>query len=276
MKYELIAIDMDGTLLNSDNEISSRNKRAIKKAKSLGANIILSTGRLFTSANEYAESLGLTTPIISCNGAFVAEKGKSNVIYDSAINKDVAKEVIKMSEKEEVYYHFYDDETFYLTEKNASSELFKGWTGEKNIYHGVDYQVMKAPLKEIEKNQIRVYKYIVVDRDIERLLKFRKKISQINGVEIASSWSNNIEIMNKGVTKGNGLKLLCEKFNIPTSKVIAIGDNENDISMLKMAGLGVAMENGEEKAKEYADYITDNNDRDGVAKVIEKFVLNKN
>lgn len=273
MDYELIAIDMDGTLLNGENKISPRNKEAINKAKSLGVNIVLSTGRLFASANEYADYLGLTTPIISCNGAFIAEQNKSNVIYDSALDKEVAKKVIELSERENIYYHFYDDEAFYLTEKNASLDLFKEWTGESNIYHGIDFHTMSNPLKELEENQVRVYKYIIVDDDKEKLLNFRNKISQLTGVEIASSWSNNIEIMNKGVTKGNGLKKLCKKYNIPCSKVIAIGDNENDISMLKEAGLAVAMENGDKIAKEHAHYITDTNENDGVAKVIEKFVL---
>ncbi len=273
MKYKLIAIDMDGTLLNSENEISLRNRKAIRKAKSLGVNIIISTGRLFASANEYAESLDLTTPIISCNGAYVAEQDRSNIIYDSAIDKEVAKEIIKLSEKENIYYHFYDDETFYLTEKNASSEGFKKWTGVNNIYHGIDYQTMYNPLKEIEKSQVKVYKYIIVEEDKEKLLSFRNKVSQLTGVEIASSWSNNIEVMKKGVTKGNALEKLRKKYNIPSTKVMAIGDNENDVSMLKVAGLAVAMENGDEKAKQNAHYITDTNDNDGVAKVIEKFIL---
>lgn len=276
MKYELIAIDMDGTLLNGKNEISIRNKEAIQRAKDLGVKIVLSTGRLFTSANEYASYLGLTTPIISCNGAFIAEKNKSNIIYDSAMDKEVAKRIIEISEEENIYYHFYDDKSLYITEKNASSDLFKEWTEESSVYHGMDFYTMMNPLREIEEDGIKVYKYIIVDDDKEKLLHFRNKVSKLPGVEVASSWYNNIEIMNEGVTKGNGLKKLCKKLNIPCSKIIAIGDNENDISMLKVAGLAVVMENGDELAKKYADYITDTNEEDGVAKVIEKFILNKN
>ncbi len=275
MKYKLIAVDMDGTLLNSNNEVSFRNMEAIEKAKSLGVKVILSTGRLFTSACQYAKKLKLNAPIISCNGAYVTDQDFSSVIYEAAIDRDLAKKIIKVARNENIYYHFYGDEVLYIAKENTSSKFFINWVQKGNLYNGIDFEVLDNPLKEIQNKGFRVYKFIFVEDDKYKLLNFKEKISKLKGLEIASSWWNNIELMGKGVSKGNALKEVCKIFNIDNSEVIAIGDNENDISMFKFAGLAVAMENGNEKAKKSADYVTDSNDNNGVGKVIEKFILSE-
>jgi len=92
-------------------------------------------------------------------------------------------------------------------------------------------------------------------------------------VELSKSWRDNLEVMDKGVSKGSAVKLLCERLGINSDEVMAIGDNENDLSMIKFAGVGVAMGNAEDMVKEQADFITSSNDEDGVALAIEKYVL---
>lgn len=276
MKYKLIAIDMDGTLLNSENEISQRNKESIKTAASLGINIVLSTGRLFKSAYQYANDLEITSPIISCNGAYVTEKDVSKIMYKAPLEQDVSMKVIELSEKEKINYYFLNDSTFYISEVNSYSEFFQEWSKKADLKIGEDIIILKEPLKAVKENNIKVYKFIFIEEDKDKLIKFKEKLKGISGIEVVSSWWNNIEVMKKGVSKGSALKELCKKLDIDKEQVIAIGDNENDISMLEFAGLAVAMGNGDDKVKKIANYVTDTNDNDGVGKAIEKHILKKN
>lgn len=275
MSYKLIATDMDGTLLNSQNKITDRNKEAILEALEAGVKVILCTGRIFTSALYYAKSLELDTPIIACNGAYIGEQDKSKIIYEEPISLQTFRKIVEIAEEEKMYYHFYDDSTFYARELNDTIMNYMNWNKERDEMDRIDIRIAENPLDAIEKENSKVYKIVFVDENRRKLKNFRKKISTIEGIEVVSSWWSNIEIMNEGVSKGKALNKLCEMLNISMDEVIAIGDNENDIPMLKTAGLGVAMKNGEEEAKEAADYIADTNDESGVGKIIEKFILKK-
>ena len=273
MNNKLIAIDMDGTLLNSKNKISEQNILAIKKASELGIKIVLCTGRIFTSALYYANSLKLSTPIIACNGAYIAEMDKSRVLYQNPISLECAKAVINLSEEEGIYYHFYDDSKFYARELTKAVEDYYRWNIDKDEKDRLNINIIDNSIDTVERENLDVYKFVFVEDDREKMISFRSKLSEIKGIEVSSSWWNNMEVMNKGVSKGNALNVLCKIFNIDSKDVMAIGDNENDIPMLKFAGIGVAMGNGEDIVKENADYVTDTNDDDGVANAINKIIL---
>ncbi|WP_416197538.1 MAG: HAD family phosphatase [Sporanaerobacter sp.] len=275
MSYKLIATDMDGTLLNSQNKITDRNKKAILEALEAGVKVILCTGRIFTSALYYAKTLKLDTPIIACNGAYIAEQDKSKIIYEEPISIESFKKIVEIAEEENMYYHFYDDSTFYARELNDTIMNYMNWNKERDEMDRIDIRIVKNPLDTIKDENRKVYKIVFVDENREKLKRFREKISTIKGIEVASSWWSNVEVMNEGVSKGKALNKLCDMLNISMDEVIAIGDNENDIPMLKVAGLGIAMANGEGVAKDAADYIADTNDESGVGKIIEKFILKK-
>ena len=139
---------------------------------------------------------------------------------------------------------------------------------------GIEVRVLENVLDVIKEEKPSIYKFVFIEDDVVKLSNFRKEISSLQGINVSSSWHNNLEIMNEGVSKGSSLEYLGSKLNIDKSQIVAIGDNENDISMLKIAGLAVAMKNGEDSIKEYSHIITDTNDEDGVAKAIEKYILN--
>ncbi|WP_352417970.1 Cof-type HAD-IIB family hydrolase [Proteiniborus sp.] len=273
MKYRLIAIDMDGTLLNSDNEVSERNKAAIKDASDKGIHVVITTGRVFVSAKYYARILGLKTPIIACNGAYIRDLDSGNILFEDFIRNEDCKSLVKAAEEDGMYYHLYDDYNFYTKELRHTSMKYYKWNENQAPEDRININLSSDLPEKIESNNINIYKMVVIDDDIVKLNKFRKKISQNKNIEIVSSWSNNIEIMNRGISKGSGLNHLCQIMNIRKGQVIAIGDNYNDASMFKFAGLSVAMGNGENEVKKMADVITDTNDKDGVAKVIEEVVL---
>lgn len=272
MDYKLIAIDMDGTLLNSKNEISERNIKAIKEATKKGVHIVLSTGRILTSAEFYADEIDLHNYILASNGAVIRDEEK-NIIYKVPINMAAVKEVMNLGRKHDVYYHFYDEDSFYTNKfieeiyqyYNSSFQKKKGLTIELNIF--------KEDNEVFDNKDLNVYKFLFLDEDKDKLVKLKQNLSEIGGINVSSSWSNNVEVMSDKVSKGISLKYLCDILNIDRKNVIAIGDNENDLSMIEFAGLGVAMGNAEEIVRNQADIITDTNEDDGVAKIIEKYVL---
>ncbi len=272
MDYKLIAIDMDGTLLNSQDKISERNKKALLNAIANGIHVVLATGRIYKSALHYQRYIGLKSPIIACNGAVISSS-EDDIIFENFIDNNSLKEIIRLAEENDMYYHFYDkDKFYYKTSKKEFVNYYKYY--EENYFsQGIELVKFKNPSEIIDLNSSRYYKVVFIDDNSDKLLDFRRKLSNIKGIAISKSWHNNIEVMNASVSKGNAVKFLIDILNIDSSNVITIGDNENDVSMFKVSGLSVAMKNGDEIAKNHADVITDTNDEDGVAKVIEKYVF---
>lgn len=271
MKYKLIAIDMDGTLLNSDNNISNRTKDAIAKAKEEGVHVVLATGRILKSAVYYANQLELKNPIVASNGGIMIDE-HGNVILKNPMNRKSIKEIVKLADDEKIYFHLYDESTFYSSQK--VQEILDFYS-EGNKAMEIDLKIFKSIDDILSSDNLNIYKFIFIDNDLDKLQSFRSKISTIDNINISSSWSNNIEAMGLNVSKGHAIKKLAKRLNINLDEVIAIGDSENDLSMLNIAGLSIAMGNGSDSIKEKVDYITDTNNNDGVAKAIEKFILGK-
>lgn len=273
MEYKLVAIDMDGTLLNSKHEISEYTRNVLKEVTEKGVKVVICTGRLFASARFYAKLLGLITPIIACNGAYICEYHRNNVLYENPIDSVDYKEVIKILEKNNMYYHFYDNENFYTKELNYNSLKYYNWNKKQKTEDKINIEIIEDVVKMMEERNPKVYKVVVMDENKGKLSNIVKELKKNSHLEIVSSMSQSFDIMNKGVSKGNALMRLSDFFSLESNEVIAIGDNYNDISMFEYAGVSVAMNNGEKEAKEKADVITDTNDNDGVAKVLKKLIL---
>ena len=267
MRYKFVAIDMDGTLLNSHNQVSLRTRNAISRAKEKGVHIVLATGRILKSARIFAEDLQLENPILACNGAIILDETR-NVIYNRPLEIDLAKKIMELGREHNVYYHFYNEE--YLYSNHYIKEIADYYS---NNSQRIDVRVFEDENEILRDKDLNIFKFLFIDNDMERLNNLRRDFSTIDGLNITKSWSNNIEVMDFRASKGIGLEYLCNEMNISPDQVIAIGDSENDLPMLKYAGFGVAMGNGDERVKLEANYITETNDEDGVAKVIEKFIL---
>lgn len=273
MGYKLICLDMDGTVLNSEKKISKENKDAIKKAHDKGIKIAISTGRIFTSAMYYAEILGVKAPIIASNGAYIREKDKDKVIYQCEIEKEVCKKVASIAEK----YNFFN--CFNTYDKIIADKPFH----DDYIYYKLNSELPENKRIKLEsvsnfknilnEDENKILKFISLSDDYEGLKKAKEEIKNIEELEVVSSGKNNIEVMKKGVSKGNAVKVLSQFYKIDKEDIICIGDSENDLSMIEYAGMGIVMGNGDDYMKEKANYITDTNDNNGVAKAIYKFVL---
>ncbi|WP_294359065.1 Cof-type HAD-IIB family hydrolase [uncultured Clostridium sp.] len=280
MNYKLICIDMDGTLLdNSAKNIPNENLEAIKSATEKGAKVAITTGRLFASARYFSDLIGVKTPVIASNGAYIREKDSDKVIAEFLLGEENIKAILDVVKEYDIRVFFNTVDTV-ITDKdilqgNAYMEMNKDLPKEMQVKFLINEDLKSTSLRykdEILKciciNENNVYN----TKEIEEL---KMKLKEIDSIEVVSSNHNNFEIMNKGVSKGKAVETLAKEYGIPKDEVIAIGDGENDLSMIKYAGLGVAMGNSSDFIKEQADYVTDTNVNAGVGKVIKKFVLNK-
>lgn len=273
MTYKLICMDMDGTLLNDQKIISKKNIEIIKKACEKGVKVAVCTGRIFTSAEYFADLLKVKAPVIASNGAYIREKDCDEIVYKEPLGYDNCKELLKVLKKYNIYPHFYTTDTIF-TEKIIYSSYFYT-IGNKTLPDGkkVKIEVVNNWDEIFLKHKEEIVKGVAVDDDLDKIKKAKEELRKNNKLEVVSSHYNNFEVMNEGVSKGKAVEILATYYNFNKDEIITIGDSENDLSMIKYAGLGIAMANAEEKIKEAADYITDNNNDDGVAKAIEKFIL---
>lgn len=273
MKYKLICIDMDGTLLNNKHEVTDENKEAIKKANEMGVKIAITTGRIFCSAKYYSDIIGVSTPIIASNGAYIREKDKDEVIYSNTIPNDLILKIYNTVHKHGLKLSFNTCNTLissYELPENHAYKLMNKIVAKENKVNFIVYKNMDDILPKYE-NQI--LKGIVIEKeDTETLFKAKEELKAKYGKElhIVSSDPYNFEIMLNSSTKGNAVKILAEKFGFTSDEVICIGDSENDISMIKYAGMGVAMGNALDIVKDVADYITEDNEHSGVGKAISR------
>ncbi|MGL5821338.1 MAG: Cof-type HAD-IIB family hydrolase [Sarcina sp.] len=275
MTYKLICIDMDGTLLNSKHEVPEFNREMIKKATEKGVKIAITTGRLFASARKYSDIIGVEAPIIASNGAYIREKNSDDVIYESNFSKEQFDKVLKVIRK-------YDFTVYMNTSNTVISESI---VPDTHAYKVVNDELEEAwKIKFVEGHNFEnvykkyhgdILKTIFIDEknNKEELVKAKAELAKFEDLEVVSSWENNFEVMPAGTSKGSAVEKLAETLGIKREEVICIGDSENDLSMIKYAGLGVAMGNAIDVIKENADYVTDTNENAGVGKMIEKFIL---
>jgi Cof subfamily protein (haloacid dehalogenase superfamily) len=269
----MLVTDMDYTLLNKEKQVSDRNKKALKLAMENGVLVVVATGRIYTSALYYAKLLGISAPIIASNGAIIREEHTDKTLYQSALPYAAMKEMIKLCKEIGVFCHFFSKDTIFAEELVNVSLNYTEWNKYLNKEDKVKVKILESFDKMTEKDINSVIKAVVIDPDDSKLLYLREGILKTGLVSVSQSLKDNLEVMNKEVSKGNAVKRIAEIYNIKSEEIITIGDNENDISMIKYAGLGVAVGNAEQCLKDVADFVACDYQEDAVARVIEKFIL---
>lgn len=262
MKYRLLAIDMDGTTLNSKHEISNETLNTINRLKKDNVIILIVTGRMYSSAFEISKKLNLNTPISSYNGAKIHDE-KGNLIYKKEISENIIKKLVSLPDlkKNNVLPLFFIDEKLVVPWKDKNLEEYENRTG---IKAEIDENILK---KEFISTKFLLssenYSYLSVLKEI-----IKKELG--SKVYLTNSMKRYVEVLNPEVSKGNAIKYLVEKFNVPLSQCVVIGDNNNDIGMFMPEVYKVAMGNATSKLKEKADFVTITNDEDGVSYAVKK------
>lgn len=275
MKYKLICIDMDGTLLDSRYKVSEFSKSTLKKAHDMGVHIVVSTGRTYADAEAYSDLIGVRSPVIASNGAIVKEKMNSEVIYMNPIKEKLCMQLLRIFKKYNVKPTYSTPYKIYCS--SLKTKIFVEYLKIKGIMNksiNLEFVVFWRQWFNIfRREEGNIIKCEIADNNQDKLENIRRDLSNIEGIEITSSSKNNIEIMKKGTSKGRAVQILSDHYKIKKEEIIAIGDSENDLLAIEFAGVGIAMGNANEEVKKKADFITDSNDNEGVGKAIEKFIL---
>ena len=276
MKYKLVCIDIDGTLLNSRKMVTKKTKKVLKEAYDKGVHIVITTGRIFNNAAYYSDLLGVKSVVIAANGGIIREKDEDKIIYIKELEKGKCEKILELAEKYNVGAHFHTPDKVFTNNYWQNIITYAAMSFRKPENRKVKTNVIKTKDewdKVFKEHSKDIVKCIIIEFNKKKKAKFREELSKISGLEIASSGFYNIEINKEGTSKGEAVKYLADYYGIKREEVIAVGDNENDLSMIKYAGFGVAMGNAIEEVKKEANYVTDTNNNDGVAKLVEKFIL---
>lgn len=276
MTIKLICTDMDGTLLNDDHSISEENKKALKYAIDKGIVVAISTGRLFTSANYYRNLTGINAPIISSNGAYIRDKFSDDIIYQNPLSLEESLEIYTILKDFNIDFFFNTFNTAISNKEFIKDHPYE--INNRDIQNSDEKTLFlyNENLTDIlEKSKGSILKAICIDytkSKPEEILKARAAIEKLNKFEVVCSNEYNFEIMKKNTTKGLAVQNLAKILNIEPQEIMCLGDGENDLSMLEIAEISVAMGNAPDYVKERAKFVTDSNNNSGVAKAIYKFI----
>jgi Cof subfamily protein (haloacid dehalogenase superfamily) len=270
MKYRLLVVDVDGTLVNGSGVISAKDERALAKAAASGVKIALSTGRVIKACQKIIERLELNGHHMFFDGALVSDPSKREEIYSKPLEETVVRQAVEFARAEDIYLELYSEEHFFAEREHWSDEVHRRFFGvEPNI----------VDLSGIWQRERIIKAELVVHNPEERIKAeiFQKEFGGRLRFSIARSPGypgiDFINIIAPEVSKGKALVALASFLGMKMGEVIAIGDGLNDISLLEVAGLAVAMGNAPAEVRKVADYITLDVDHGGVAAAIEMFVV---
>lgn len=281
MKVKLIALDLDGTLLNSCGYISDKTLIAIKMAIEKGIQVVPATGRSVGLICEEIKSMDGIKYAISSNGAAVVNLRENKVIFSNLITIDILRKITKIIKEYPIVVEFYSNGYAYIDEDVFINPSRYGLTEKSlsfmssnhklvgNIFSIVENREECEWINSVEKLNIPFLKADMKDRVFNSLLCVSDQL------KITSSGEDNLEINAPNANKGDGLEKLTELLKINLNETAAVGDNNNDIEMLQKAGIGIAMGNANENIKRKADFITLDNDNNGAAEAILQ-ILNEN
>lgn len=287
--YKLVAIDLDGTLLNSYGIVTEYTKQTIKKCIQKGIEIVLASGRPNDSIEAIAKEIGATNYFISGNGALIYDMQKQESIYEKYMTKEKVLEIIKICEENSISYNVYTNKTILATSLKHNVLYYHKENlkkGENKKTHINIVENMYEYVKQL--NEERFLKITVCDENNSIFNSIIRKLRQIEGIEVLDVSHMSRKIIRQGteeipieyyytevslaeVDKWNAIEFLQEKLGIKKEEIIAIGDNMNDKKMIEEAGLGIVMKGSTPIVSEVADYITEGNNEDGVAKALEMF-----
>ncbi len=275
MDIKLIGLDLDDTTLTTKKEFTPHTKEVLEECLRRGIQVLPATGRVKAAIPDYLRSIEGLRYVLTSNGAAVIDLAEDKMIYQNGIAWDRALEIFDFLEKYHTFYdayidgmgwcegRFFDHLDRFNIPSNTMGVVKMSRTKVENL---------RAFVREQKKPVEKINMFFAVEE--ERQQAFRE-LRQISDIAVTCSLANNIEINNKTCNKGDALLRLGEILNLKPEQIMACGDGNNDIEMIDMAGMGVAMENAVDELKKVANFVTKTCDEEGVAYAIEKFALSK-
>lgn len=269
MEYRMLATDLDDSLLDDQFRITPADREAIFRAVKAGIKVVLATGRMFRSALPYALELGLDTPLITYQGAYVGFPRGGEVLYHRPVPYDLALELLERLTPLGYHTNIYIDDQLLVDKVTEESRVYWVISGIKPIEVGN----LAAYMRRVRREPTKVL-VVSSEENLDRLW------GELNGVfggrlHITKSKPYFLEFMHPGVTKAGALQAVATRYGIDRERIIAVGDSYNDLEMISYAGLGVVVANARDEIKSKADFVTGANTEGGVARVIRRFIFNE-
>lgn len=265
MRRRLIAIDLDGTTLTNNKTILSRTKKTLFKVRELGHEVLIATGRPPRSSLNYHQELALTTPLINFNGALIHDPAIPERDIHFPMDRQVALSILEECKRHNV--------------ENVMVEIKDRYYVQRvdELIHFLGDGTLPAGVGSVEKYLLEHPTSILIRTAKEHIQPLRDALNRnYHGLVVHRYWSapyHVLEVVKAGISKATGLRIMSEQLGFQAEDVIAFGDEENDMEMIQWAGLGVAMGNANSMLKQAADQITDTNENNGIALLLEKLLL---
>ena len=263
MKYRLIAIDLDGTVINEEGTIIPSAKKAIRRAIDDGAKVTLATGRMYQPSNRFAQELGITTPVICYQGALIREPRHGKVLWQKPLPLSTARRVIETIQQMGTHQYVYVDDEMYV-EEITEKDL---WYSERNA---VELNLVKDLGTLLKKRPTEIAARGEPDEIDHLVSQLKAKFGP--GLRVTKVHPRFCEIGSPASGKGNALKYLAKLLGIAQSRTVAIGDGPNDISMLEWAGLGIVIGTATEEVRAAADWVVDTGTGNSFAQAMERLL----
>lgn len=270
MNYQVIALDLDGTLLTPEKKILPESLVALRNACKSGAKVVIVTGRHHVAIHPFYQALALDTPAICCNGALLYDYNGKRVISADPLQADQATQLVDLLERYDVHSLMYADDAMFYKEPTGHIIRTENWAkslpeSQRPVFKQV------SSLREAAHEVAGIWKFALTDTDTVKLHKFTHIVEHELGLACEWSWHDQVDIAQLGNSKGKRLAQWVESQGLSMNQVIAFGDNHNDLSMLKSAGLGIAMGNAVDEVKACADLVIGNNTGTGIAETVNKY-----
>ena len=271
MNIKLITIDLDGTLLNDDQTISARNRKALMDAEDAGVMVTIASGRTTPSVRAVAKAAGIRhSPFISNNGPRV-QAADGTLIAEKCLAPELSREVVTRWNDLGLYFALYNDDAMFHSFRDPTKPYMYAWDSLWGFSMRHEFGMKQV----LEEGIFHTHKIVCFEDDPAKLEQCRRALDGIPSIETNASGANNCEVMSEGVDKGWGVRQLAAFYGIDREEIMAFGDNSNDRSMLQAAGWSVAMQNGTDDLKRIARIIAPDCNDSGVGRIIEKYVLGR-
>ena len=285
--YKLVAIDLDGTMLNQYGIITEKTKKAIKKVQDKGVEVMIASGRTITSVKRFSKEINSKKYFISGNGAITYDIENNKILYENILKKQKALQIIKICEENSIYYNIYTETGIIAKNLNYNTLYYYKDNLTKPDENRTHINIVEDVYNYIDEKNEKILKIMICDEHRAVFNSIVRKLKEIPDIEVldVSHMSRKIikqgteeialeyfytEVSAKNVDKWNALEEIIKLMNITKEEVVTIGDNANDLKMIKNAGLGIAMGESAPYIKQTADMVALSNEEDGVANILRK------
>jgi Cof subfamily protein (haloacid dehalogenase superfamily) len=271
MKYRLVALDLDGTLLDNARQVRRQTIDALQRVRELGVQVMIVTGRHHTSTQAYWHQLNLELPAICCNGAYVYDFRAGKALAGDPFTRAEARELLSIVRAQSIHATIYTDAAMTYEEDRRHLADMRQWGLTQPEPVRPRLALADSFERLIDEAGI-VWKFLIASDDPAALETFMQA-ARARGFDSVRSSSNRVDVARPGNSKGKRLAEFLAQQSILPQEVIAFGDQDNDKEMLELVGLGVAMGNSRQEVRASADWVTGHNDSDGIADALQRFVL---